>query len=71
MTNLTSTIMKHCLKLTLTTTVLGEADSHTGDVTMTPVKDFLQVKGDSPRHDDADTPTGNVTITPADGIPPG
>ena len=32
----------------------GEADSHTGDVTVTPVEDFLQVNGDSPRHDEAD-----------------
>ena len=43
-----------------------KADSHTGDVTMTPVEDFLQVNGDSPRHDEADAPTGNVTITPAE-----
>ena len=44
---------------------MGEADSHTGDVTMTPVEDFLQVNGDSPRNDEADTPTGNVIITHA------
>ena len=44
----------------------GEAYSHTGDVTMTPVEDFLQVNGDSPRHDEADVPTDNVTITPAE-----
>ena len=44
----------------------GEADSHTGDVTMNPVEDFLQVNGDSPRHDEADAPNGNVTITPAE-----
>ena len=43
----------------------GEADSHTGDVTMAPVEDFLQVNGEDPRHDDDDTPTDNVTITPA------
>ena len=57
-----------CLKLTMTTTVSMRQTliCHTGDVTMTPVEDFLQVNGDSPRHDEADAPTGNVTITPAE-----
>ena len=42
---------------------VGEAESQTGDITMAPVKEFLQVNGDDPSHDDDATPTDNVTIT--------
>ena len=48
----------------------GETDSHSGDVTMTPVEEFLQVDGDRPRHDkDVATP-GTWHLTPVNGDRP-
>ena len=43
-----------------------KANSHAGDITMTPVEEFLQKNGDSLNNDKANSLAGNVTMTPAE-----
>ena len=43
-------------------TSYGETDSQSGDITLTPVEELLQVVGDRPRHDEDVASPGNVNI---------